>query len=65
MLAAHDANPVGVYLVEVWEGDGYRHGIFSTSALARAWMESLPLSARMVCAPFILDEPDAGSETQH
>lgn len=62
LMAVHDARDDGVYLVEVWDDTGgYRHGIFTTSALARTWMETLPASWRMACAPFILDMPEHGN----
>lgn len=68
MLEAHDALESGVYLVEMFEKGKFRqHGIFTTSALATAWMESFP-ECDCVCAPFVLDEPAYGNvvkEDQH
>lgn len=65
-ILANDLRPDGVYLVEVWDMMGnYRHGVFSTAHKARSWMESLPVSCRMMCAPFVLDQPDAGNEVRH
>lgn len=58
----HDALPTGVYLVEAWRnGEFVQHGVFSTSVVAKAWMNGLPEDHVCFCAPFVLDEPTFGN----
>jgi hypothetical protein len=58
----HDANPNGVYLVEVWlNGDCIRGGIFTKRYLAEAWLEKNPDGAGLI-VPFVLDRPEWGQD---
>ncbi len=60
-LAAHDDKEDGVYLVEIFEKEKFiQHAIFSVFEKAKSWMGGLPTKYTCMCAPFIVDEPDAG-----
>ncbi len=57
----HDAKEDGVYLVQVFEKDKFiKHAIFSVFEKAKIWINDLPREFTCICAPFILDEPEAG-----
>lgn len=58
--AQMDANPLGVYLVEVYDGLERRHlALFSTIEKAKKYCDTQ--SGSTVCCPFIIDEPDFGN----
>ena len=56
----HDADPKGVYLVEVGLGRAVKFGVFSRLSKAQAWMAGFPVEMGCVCVPFFLDMPEEG-----
>ncbi len=60
-IETHDAKEDGVYLVQVFEREVFiKHAIFSVFEKAKAWIHELPREYTCMCAPFILDQPEAG-----
>lgn len=64
-IATHDAKEDGVYLVQVFEKEKFiKHAIFSVFEKAKAWIYELPREYTCQCAPFILDNPEAGERKE-
>ena len=60
-IAAHDEREDGVYLIQVFNKEVFiQHAIFSLFEKAQEWMRGQPNEYTCMCAPFIVDSPDAG-----